>query len=293
MKILLELSYFKDDFEKIKNRPKELVTYDNGSRVDIKIPYSHRRTPELLAWTKKYKRVLIGPGASCKKTYSNEELEQAEIFWVNWIDDAPGEMFADDYGTQYELIKKCKQYELKKQITPLFCNTSKLSKTKDIQKLFSSEIIISKRFKEIIEKERLTGVEICPVYRPTKIRDMGDIDEIISDKAKQSTDYFQLKMTANCGHIAAPPTVFGENFILLEKMKYINYIKECNLISGIDWQSSLNIDRNNWPKTDFAVTKELSMSEYPSPLIVISQKVYQIFKKNKIKGYRIEPAYFV
>lgn len=295
MKTVYNLRFFRDEFEKIKDAPKEWIDKkaSNSMAMVIKIEQNHPNCENILNWTKKHKKTVIGQTIEVNKIYTKEELTAAEILYIPWLDWAPGEMYGEDYGTKYRTVTKFKQFEIKQQTTPLFCNTSKLSKKKDLQTLFSAEIIISKKLKEILEKEKLTGIDIKPVYRPTKIKDLGDVDEILSDKTKQSTDFFQLIVSANCENIVSPPTVFGEEYINLEHKANNAHIIEYNLISGIDWQSNLYLNKKKWPKTDFAITREKIMAEYPYPLLVITQRAYQILIQNGISGFEAEPAIFI
>lgn len=286
--------FFADEFNKIKDAPKHLVDKSsNDLAITIKIKENHHEFDQVLNWAKKHKKSSIGWFVYVDKVFSQEELDNSDALNMSWIDDAPGEMFGESYGTKYKVTKKCKQYEIFEQVSPLFCNTSKLSRKKDLQKIFSSEIIISRRLKELLEEKYLNGFEIKPIFRPTKISNRGDIDEVLSDRFRQSQDYFQLVITSNAGHISSPPTKFGPNYLdLNRKHDIISRLTECDLIENIYWDSSICLNKEYWPKVDFAVTKEKIMSEYPYPLIIISQKAYQILKENEIKGFEVEPAYF-
>lgn len=294
MKLVYKFRFFADEFYKIKNAPRHLLDRSSNKwTAVIKIPRDHPEFDNVLNWAKEHKKIIITSMVFVEKIFSESELNSAEILYLSWIDDAPGEMYANEYGTKYEVIKKCKQFEIYKQISPLFCNTSKLSKKKDIQRLFSSEIIISKRLKEIFEREKITGVQIRPVYRPLRIKNIGDAEEILNDKTKQSEDWFHLEVVADANHIVVPPTKYGLRYIDFDKSWRNFYLPECNLISDIDYRSYLYLKRKHWPKTDIARTKEMIMAKYPYPLVIINQRTYQILKKNKVKDFKAEPAYFV
>jgi hypothetical protein len=250
--------------------------------------------------------------------FSESEMRSAEILYLNRIADVPNEMFAEEYGTKYEVLGKGgtgKEYtmnikgvgqpivtvdswEIKKQISPLRINVSKLSK-KDIQKTFSDETIISKRLKEILEKNKVTGCKIDPVYRPVKIKESAEDVDYYSDEKKLSKDFYQLNVVPTCGY-SVPPTKFGIKFHKLEledqlepNPLYDKVIEGFRTTAGPGIGTSFYFNRKNWPNTDFAKTSQFRSLQYLHPFIIISQRLYRILKENKVSGFEAEPAYFV
>lgn len=143
--------------------------------------------------------------------------------------------------------------------------SAKLGKQSDISGIWwLRDYVISRRLKDLILEERLTGCEIWPV--------------IIHGTNKPFEDLFQLKFTGEL------PAMAPETNIILDPTR--NHSKACapaTLLEGpVIYRRA---DLTNVP--DFALSKEWfgGHGEYWRwPFM--SQRAYQLFKKHKIKGIR-------
>ena len=152
------------------------------------------------------------------------------------------------------------------QARPLRLSGSvKLGKQSDISGIWwLRDYVISGRLKDLILEEGLTGCEIWPV--------------IIHGANKPFDDLFQLKFTGEL------PAMAPETNIILDPTR--NHSKACapaTLLEGpVIYRKA---DLTNIP--DFALSKEWfgGNGEYWRwPFM--SQRAYQLFKRNKIKGIR-------
>ena len=66
-------------------------------------------------------------------------------------------------------------------------------------------------------------------------------------------------------------------------------------VAGLNILSEVHIQRDLWPGTDFAVTRELVGDRRgllrPAPLLLVSQRARQVLTEHRIKGLRLEVAH--
>ena len=294
MKTLIEFSFSTDKFNAIPDAPKHLVTKANYMATSILVD---RDTPEftsLWKWARAHQEArALSPSPSY--IYSKAELDAAEIFYLPLIHAAPDQFGGSiDYGTKYRTVQKSGRFEVKEQISPLFTDTNQLSKTREFQQLLSDEVLINKRLADILAEHHIQGYELLPVFRPKRIRRWAEDVEVRNSEGVQSLNWFQLNVTAVAGPIAQPPTVFGPDFLFLEPSHTgRNQVKKLGLVGSPKIGTQLYFHRSGFPHTDIVRTKELNISEIPHPYILITQKLYRIFKENKVKLFEVRPAYFV
>lgn len=293
MKTLIEFRFWTAKFNAILDAPKHLVTKSNYMATTVLIDREDSKFAPLWAWASTHPSATILDPLP-KYVYTKQELMTAEIFYLPYIDMAPAELVSDDYGTKYRVVKKKGRFEVKEQTTPLFVDTNRLSKSKDFQQLLTDEVLINKRLADILAKNHIQGYELLPVFRPKRIHRWGDDIVVKNSEGVQSSNWFQLNVTAIAGPIAQPPTEYGSSFLELEPSNTGTYqVKALGLISSPKIGTSLYFNRAGFPHTDIVRTRELNIAEIPYPYIMITQKLYRIFMANKVKGFEVRPAYFV
>ena len=166
-----------------------------------------------------------------------------------------------EYDTRYEILSGCDDRDcpsIEKQVSPVHLDTRKFG-NHDFKMLLSREFIISKRFRDLIETQGLTGCDFAPVmHRKTN---------------QASPDIFQLIVTNVLPDIA--PEFKREN-IQCDKCGTQVLIRR-------DWLYSYHKSALK-NIMDFNLTKEYFSVTYPYRVLIISQKVYQLIKEYKIKG---------
>lgn len=299
MKTIYKFTFFSDVFHQAKDAPKDLVSFDNGMRVEIKVDKESKDFRRVFNWSRTNSSLVIGGSMLPSYTFSAKENDSFEIFYISGVSISPGEMESIDYGTKHDLICKCDDMvnsshsiSTYKQVSPLYIDISKLSKNKDIQSPLSNEIIISKKLKELLEKHHITGFKLGEIRKPKKISKNGDVLKSVSDVYVTSDDWFQLIPTETTS-MAVPPTKFDYPYLNFFSSKtQSKFDQKCNLIIGIKCETFPHFDRTQFPQADIVKTTQLQISQFPYPYIIFSKRLYNILKENKIKGFECLPAFF-
>jgi len=181
----------------------------------------------------------------------------------------------EECGTGYDLSKVCPKCGAGRiQTTPLFLSVGRIPKSKDICRTIGEEIVVSQKLADAIKKAAITGVVLSPVFHA---------------KNKKSTpDWFQLTILAQLVNVV-PPTRFGiAPFEEDEK-------GECRClphIVGLNILSQVYIEGGGKISADVSATKQMVWKRMgllvPSPLIIVSRKVYELFTQLKVKGCKFE-----
>lgn len=169
--------------------------------------------------------------------------------------------FAEECGTVYDYSEKCKCCGSgKKQISNLFIDKSKMGK-KDISITYGFELVASEKLHNLLVKNNITGAEF------------GDVRHK-NDKLKNEPVLYQIF----CNNILPPmneKTVF-----------YKEKFCECCKKSGLFLKSLPYYDEESLKNAqDFNYSYEyIGGGLSGTPEIIVSQKVYRLFRDNKIKG---------
>jgi hypothetical protein len=199
--------------------------------------------------------------------FEPREYEEAEFF------DCAGDSINDwgyEFGTQYKVLSGCDDrdcYTIEEQISPLHLDTKKFG-NHDFKMLLSREFLVSKRFHDLIETNELTGCSFLPV--------MHRKGEVVTE------NIFQLQVNNTLPDIAP---------------EFKREVIKCNncgteVLIQRDWQFVYKKTDMEKAK-DFNLTKEYFSVTYPSRVLIISYKVYELIKKNKIKGIVYVPVRLV
>lgn len=191
--------------------------------------------------------------------YTKKELENAKYF--NLQLDSFCSSFAEEYGTKYDYSNKCNCCGSgEKQISELYMDKTKMGR-KDISKLYSLEVVISEKLYKLLLDNDITGFEVGAVRHK-------------NNKMKNEPVLYQLF----CSNTLPP---LNEQSVFY-KEKYC----ECCGKSGLFLDSLPYYDEESLKDAkDFNYTYEyFGGGVSGTPYIIVSQKVYRLFKDNKIKG---------
>ena len=127
----------------------------------------------------------------------------------------------------------------------------------------------------------MTGAELRPVYG-------------CGAGAAETPLWRQLIVTGRAGRMV-PPTHFGINpFRDDEEGEY-----RCPLghVSGLNLLSEAHVPRADWDDSDVAATADLVGARMgllvPSPILLISQRLYRMLLETATKGFSVNVAHLV
>lgn len=198
------------------------------------------------------------------RTYSSKEIKNAQYFDVNpkWIGESDGLTGDELYDASYaEACANCGFG--KKQDSDMKININKLKKY-DFMSILP-DYIVSQRTRDLIVENNLTGC--C--FRP-----------IIDSKGKNEPLFYQLIIENVLPNLSSNIRVHIDDR---------NNCKVCKS-DGVYLRSELVYSISSLTNAkDFNLSKEYFGSKaYKSQCLVVSRKVYDLFKANKIKG---RPSY--
>ncbi|MBW2053972.1 MAG: hypothetical protein JRI85_17330 [Deltaproteobacteria bacterium] len=218
--------------------------------------------------------------ATLKYEYTNTELENAVLLRLDISRQGIVIGSFREYGTIFSEKNACPKCSYgMKQESELVVRIKK-SRKSDILRTVRDEVwVISDRLANILEANKVTGYKLMLVRESTP-------------KGPISKRWHQLVVTSNVG-LATEDTKWGRDPFNLNPPGH--FLCKKHNVKEFFIQSELHIKKSNWDGSDFAATTTLwnvqehieDISDAPRPLIVISQRLYQIFRKEKIKGFNV------
>ena len=201
------------------------------------------------------------------REYTKEEIKSAKYFTVEiiypWEKDGTS---ADEYGTKYEDTCSCKLCKgSKKQISDLIINKKKMGKY-DIATI-QPEIIVNEKLYNLILENELSGCEF------KLVRDY---------KGREEPVFYQLVVNN-----ILPNMNDGIRTEIVEDV----YCKKCKR-NGVFLRSEVIYNKESMKEAcDFNLTSEyFGQNLYCAQTVIASKKVFDLFKKNKIKRVFFEPV---
>lgn len=273
----------------------EGVDIPDSSLKIVKVETSDPRFEAIGKLELRRSKGLVFTSYEYKRVYTDEEMRKARFFKM---DPFPFTMAGEECGTKYDESTACPLCRSgAKMITPLKIRANRIPK-KDfsIAMGWGEEVIVSSRFKQLVEENGLTGMRFAPVY-----------------SGKRETGYYQLIPIHYFD--VSPKTKFGSNpfkdaeyemdpiyaknsygkVIGYEKIYYrcpngdnlgLNilseaYVKASPLMDGLDFFASRQ-------------TYGARMGYFrPNHLMFCSNRMMRIIKENKLKGFDFEVAHIV
>lgn len=225
-------------------------------------------------------------GWAYKRIYTSKEMHEARL--LNIIIRQQLEFGGEEYGTKYDQGPACdlcgSGY---KQLSPLRLKKGFSLRKRDAVITLANEIIVSKRFVEVMKANDITGMTFGPV----------EIKNHISE------DYCQLMMEGHSIDIAEQTRFGDEPFDFVENKREIlpcpnGDLQGLNILSETYVKNSSEIYNH-----DFIISKQTygmpntggvgSPLWRPRPLLFCSPKWYQIVQQYKLKGFSFEIAHIV
>jgi hypothetical protein len=152
---------------------------------------------------------------------------------------------------------------------------------KDISETISwVEWIVSARFARIVAENKLTGAELKPIFE-------------FRNPTQQCQAWRQLWVTGRAGKLSKSTRTGKDPF----SPSQVNWI--CPLRHSVVTQflSEIYLSRNEWDGSDITVTSELFGQGRnllrPTPLIIVSQRMYRVLEDAGLKGFSCEVAHLV
>jgi hypothetical protein len=223
------------------------------------------------------------------REYSPAELERAELFSARPT--AGFEPPAEHFGDVYDYTDACHICRVgRRQVSDLTLDLAKAPR-KDVAITIGMELVVSERFVELVEKERLTGLSFRPIQHARK-------------SGKPPPPRWQLVEPEPAVEIMSPPTVFGNDpFDLDEAGEY-----KCpnGHVPGLNILSEVTVATDSWSGDDLTTTRQHSGNPWPAdrsaevwsygyqvptPVDLVSPRFYRLVKEHKLNGWQFEVAY--
>lgn len=227
--------------------------------------------------TKKWQTEGVKPYhyAGYERRYSDEELAQSEFLQLSI--DSTFEPAGEETGTAYDYSEACETCGASRiQRSPLILDTRKIPRRAGFSQTIAYEIVVSGRVRDLMENHNLSGASLLPVV------DSGSLT---------NTDWSQLVIDARVD-VATPPAIFGvDPFDLGAQYRCPKGdTLGLNLLSELYIHSKDEVHDVNSTSQFIGYRQGLLV---PFPLIVISQRFYQLLKQHKIKGFHVEVVHCV
>lgn len=221
------------------------------------------------------------------RRYQLHELEAAPL--LRWEIATAFEPIGEDCGTVYDYGAACPlcgtgrvqrsplRLDLRRIQPSRDVDTRTIPASKDAARTIAEEVVVTRRFRDIVSRDLVTGVNLAPV----------------EDRGRTSGDWFQLVVVSQAISIV-PPTEFGiDPFDADVEGRY-----RCprGHVAGLNLLSEVTIDPATWDGSDVVASRELvgrrAGDLVPAPLLFVSNRLWTAMRSQRLRGSRFEPALF-
>ena len=208
------------------------------------------------------------------RKYTPRELKEARLLWlrVRPFFEPTGE----DCGTVYDETTACPRCGFgARQVGPLRLELKRIPK-RDIAQTLGGEIVVSARLAEQMKAAGIRGYELGPV---------------VSHQGKP-TPYWHQLLLLECSVELAPETRVGADFFIPQPDE-----AHCpqGHVAGFTVLSEVHLQRSSVGEADWLCTRQAMgprMGAFrPLPLLLISQRLYQLLTSLKVKRFDVEVAH--
>jgi len=210
------------------------------------------------------------------RKYTKTELQSAEVLRLT-VSSHFGPS-GEECGTIYETL--CSHCNWGRQVSDLILDVRRVPQNKDISETIAwVEWVVSSKFIQAFTEQKLRGAEFRPVFE-------------FKNPTKQSKDWHQLKITGNAGKVSEITKLGRDPFSPFQ------FSWRCPLRHSVvtDFLSELYLNRAAWDGSDIAVTSSLFGQGRnllrPTPLVIISQRMYRALLEAGLKGFSVEVAHW-
>jgi hypothetical protein len=211
------------------------------------------------------------------RKYTKSELQQAEI--LRLLIPSYFESCGEECGTIYETL--CHKCNWGRQVSDLILDLRGIPQQKDISQTIAwVEWVVSSKLVRTFTENKLTGAEFRPIFD-------------FKNPTKKSNEWQQLWITGKIGGLAEK-TKLGRDPFNESEVSW-----RCPLGHSVVTQflSEPYFHRETWDGSDIAATIALFGQGRkvirPTPLIIISQRVYRVIEEAGLKRFCYEIAHLV
>lgn len=243
----------------LRSKLSENGTYYDGLNLYI---YSNSSDMDLI-WSEAKKLSLIPEIVGYNMQYSKSDYKDADCFMLSIQIFGKGD-FTESYQTQYiEELKceKCKR-SVFKQDSELYIDKT-VFKNKDIGITSNREIVISEKVKDILLSAEISGIKFANVnHKNTRIKNDFNVYQLLIDNTISKMD--------------------ESTTVYYDPMGYCRYCDNHGmLLTSLPKYKKVDIKNIK----DFNLTYEyFGGGEAGFKNIIVSRKVFELFKRNKLKG---------
>jgi hypothetical protein len=254
--------------------------------VECKLLSTDDRFDKIWSFNKSYR---LAEGVSFfnwwhgERRYSQAEFDQAEFFRCKFMPRCYFEPAGEDCGTIYDESTACPYCGVgAKQISPLRLQINSIPKSVDCAVTIAEvEHLFSNRLLAALNDSKITGL------RSQKI-------EALSKKRANPLSVIQWEQVFSEGPLVqlSPQTITGNQPQDYDEKN--EYRCTCGHWCGLKVLSELHINRNDLPKSDFAMTfchfgrRRGKGIIRQSPAIIVSQRFKKVFDAGGFKGLQFE-----
>lgn len=222
-----------------------------------------------------------------KVNLTKKEKEDIEYFllqpylgkWYDYFKDA------QYFGTKYQ--SECSCHLKQKPLSPFYAPTKKINNKLDICEM-EMGIIVSDKVRNLIEDAQCTGVEFEKDIANFKTKEVdSELNRLIITNTlpqmSEKTENIVEKLCERCGNVHSK--IRGKVPIYerkdLERANDFNLARESNLLQ-----------RNHSERWDSKKYEKKGVREIEEQYYIVSRKVVEIFKENKIKNFLVSPILY-
>jgi hypothetical protein len=211
------------------------------------------------------------------RKYSKLELEQAEI--LRLMIHSHFEPCGEECGTIYETL--CDKCNWGRQLSDLALDLRGVPQQKDMHETIArTEWIVSSKFVQLFVENDLTGAEFKPILD-------------FKNPTTKSSEWYQLWITGGIGKLDEKTKLgrdpFNDSAVSWRCPRGHSVVTQ--------FLSETYFCREAWDGSDIAVTSDLFGQGQnlvrPTPLIIISQRLFRVIEKAGLKGFSCEVAHLV
>lgn len=216
-----------------------------------------------------------------RRRYRPAELAAAEALTMSLT--TRFEPTGEECGTVYDVSTACRKCRTgRTQRSDLMLDLRTVPR-RDIAISIGGEIVVSDRFRELVEQRGFTGMSFQPVVHGGRTA------------LRTGRRIYQLGFTGPRPSVLTPPTQFGETpFDFDDRGAY-----RCPLghVAGLNLLSEVTIDAATWPEVDATSTVQHVGNPrgqgllVPEPLLICSPRFHQAIVADGLTGARFEVAY--
>ena len=210
------------------------------------------------------------------RKYTKAELRGADILQL--VIHAHFEPAGEECGTIYETL--CEHCNWGRQVSDLILDLRRVPQHKDLAETISwVEWVVSSRFADIFAEDGVTGAEFAPIFQ-------------FRNPTKRSKEWFQLRVTGKACSLS------GATRIAEDPFSESGAAWSCPLGHSVAGAlSELYVEKSSLDGSDISVTTRLFGQGRnllpPTPLIIVSQRLYRILEAAELKGFSYEVANLV